>query len=66
MKRDATPFKMAVLSEYLEKNGRMLEVYTNRDSMFAVAPRAGESEAECTVSDWLKQDVACKSWASAG
>jgi hypothetical protein len=53
--RDATPFNMAVLWEYLEKNGRMVDVYTDRDSMFAVAPRAGESEAERTAADRLTQ-----------
>src|ERR1019366_5120665 len=42
----ATPFNMAVLWEYLEKNGRMVDVYTDRDSMFQVAPRAGENEQE--------------------
>ena len=45
VERDATPFNMAVLWEYLEKNGRMVDVYTDRDSMFTVPPRAGESEA---------------------
>jgi hypothetical protein len=44
-----------VLWEYLEKNGRMVDVYTDRDSMFAVAPRAGESEAERTAADRLTQ-----------
>ena len=42
---DATPQNMGVLWEYLEKNGRMVDVYTDRDSMFTVAPRPGESEA---------------------
>src|SRR5580693_2896964 len=52
---DATPQNMAVLWEYLEKNGRMVDVYTDRDSMFTVAPRAGESEAERTAADRLTQ-----------
>ncbi len=39
VERDATPFNMAVLWEYLEKNGRMVDVYTDRDSMFTVPPR---------------------------
>ena len=43
---DATPFNMAVLWEYLEKNGRMVDVYTDRDSMFTVPRRTGESEQE--------------------
>jgi len=55
VERDATPFNMAVLWEYLEKNGRMVDVYTDRDSMFAVAPRAGESEAERAAADRLTQ-----------
>src|ERR1700675_542134 len=55
VERDATPFNMAVLWEYLEKNGRMVDVYTDRDSMFAVSPRAGESEAERAAADRLTQ-----------
>jgi transposase len=55
VERDATPFNMAVLWEYLEKNGRMVDVYTDRDSMFAVAPRAEESEAERVAADRLTQ-----------
>jgi hypothetical protein len=46
VERDATSHNMAVLWEYLEKNGRMVEVYTDRDSMFAVPPRPKESEPE--------------------
>src|SRR5713101_2172621 len=38
---DATPHNMGVLWEYLEKNGRMVDVYTDRDSMFSVTPCAG-------------------------
>jgi transposase len=55
VERDATPFNMAVLWEYLEKNGRMVDVYTDRDSMFAVSPRAGESEVERSAADRLTQ-----------
>ena len=44
VERDATPLNMAVLWEYLEKNGRMVDVYTDRDSMFTVAPRPRESK----------------------
>src|SRR6266700_452201 len=43
VERDATPQNMGVLWEYLERNGRMVDVYTDRDSMFAVPPRPGES-----------------------
>src|SRR5271168_2201768 len=52
---DATPFNMAVLWEYLEKNGRMVDVYTDRDSMFTVAPRVGESDQERIAADRLTQ-----------
>jgi transposase len=48
VERDATSYNMAVLWEYLDKNGRMVEVYTDRDSMFAVPPRPKESESERT------------------
>ena len=39
---DATPCNMAVLWEYIEKNGRMVDVYTDRDSMFTVPRRKGK------------------------
>lgn len=51
---DATPQNMAVLWEYLEKNGRMVDVYTDRDSMFT-APRARENAAERVKQDRLTQ-----------
>jgi hypothetical protein len=46
---------MAVLWEYLDKHGRMVEVYTDRDSMFAVPPRDGESEGQQREADRLTQ-----------
>jgi DNA-binding Lrp family transcriptional regulator len=52
---DSTPHNMGVLWEYLEKNGRMVEVYTDRDSMFAVAPRPGESQLQRGEADRLTQ-----------
>jgi transposase len=52
---DATPFNMAVLWEYLEKNGRMVDVYTDRDSMFTVPPRQGESKDQQRGADRLTQ-----------
>jgi len=55
VERDATPFNMGVLWEYLEKNGRMVEVYTDRDSMFEVAPRKGESAEDRIAADRLTQ-----------
>jgi transposase len=52
---DATRFNMAVLWEYLDKNGRMADVYTDRDSMFTVPLRKGESEEERKIADRLTQ-----------
>jgi transposase len=55
VERDATPQNMGVLWEYLEKNGRMVDVYTDRDSMFAIPPRAGETQQERVAEDRLTQ-----------
>jgi transposase len=55
VEHDATPHNMGVLWEYLEKNGRMVDVYTDRDSMFAVPPRPGESPEEEREADRLTQ-----------
>ena len=52
---DATRFNTAVLWEYIEKNGRMVEVYTDRDSMFTVPCRAGENEEQRVAADRLTQ-----------
>ncbi len=52
---DATPFNMAVLWEYIEKNGRMVDVYTDRDSMFTVPRRQGESDQDRQAADRLTQ-----------
>jgi transposase len=52
---DATPQNMGVLWEYLEKNGRMVDVYTDRDSMFAVPLRPGESKDQQREADRLTQ-----------
>ena len=55
VERDATPQNMGVLWAYLEKNGRMVDVYTDRDSMFSVAPRPAESEQQRREADRLTQ-----------
>ncbi len=52
---DATPQNMGVLWEYLEKNGRMVDVYTDRASMFTVQPRPGESKQQQREADRLTQ-----------
>jgi transposase len=55
VEHDSTPFNMAVLWEYLEKHGRMVDVYTDRDSMFTVPVRAGESVVRQRQADRLTQ-----------
>jgi transposase len=55
VERDATPFNMAVLWEYLEKNGRMVDVYTDRDSMFAVPLQPGQNKDQQREADRLTQ-----------
>ena len=53
VERDSTPHNMGVLWEYLEKNGRMVDVYTDRDSMFTVPRRPGESKEQQREADRL-------------
>jgi hypothetical protein len=55
VERDATPQNMGVLWEYLERNGRMVDVYTDRDSMFVVPPRVEESADQRRKTDRLTQ-----------
>ena len=71
---DATPQNMAVLWEYQEKNGRAVDVYMDRDSMFTVAPRrqkrAKRREANRLtqlgrarpVADFPNHPTACSFW----
>jgi hypothetical protein len=55
VRQDSTRENMGVLWEYLERNGRMVDVYTDHHSMFAVAARAKESAAERQAADRLTQ-----------
>ena len=55
VERDATPFNMGVLWEYIEKNGRMVDVYTDRAAMFTVTPKSGESREQQRQADRLTQ-----------
>jgi hypothetical protein len=41
VKSDGTRENMGVLREYVTRFGRAVDYYTDRDSMFAVAPRPG-------------------------
>jgi hypothetical protein len=52
---DGTRENMGVLWEYIERNGRPVEVYTDRHAMFAVPRRVGESEEQRKQADRLTQ-----------
>ena len=55
VQHDGTRENMGVLWEYLERNGRMVDVYTDRAAMFMVTPRAGESAQQRREADRLTQ-----------
>jgi hypothetical protein len=55
VRHDGTRENMGVLWEYLERYGRMVETYTDRDSMFAVPPRKEESERQRRAADRVTQ-----------
>jgi transposase len=55
VRRDGTRENMGVLWEYVERFGRAVDYYTDRDSMFAVAPRPGESKQQQREADRLTQ-----------
>ena len=55
VEHDGTRENMGVLREYLERNGRPVEVYTDRDSMFYVPLRKGESREQRRQADRLTQ-----------
>ena len=46
VQHDGTREKMGVLWGYLERNGRMVDVYTDRAAMFMVTPKSNESAAQ--------------------
>lgn len=52
---DGTRENMGVLWEYLERYGRMVDVYTDRAAMFTVTPRRDESQAQGRQADRLTQ-----------
>lgn len=53
--RDGTRENMGVLWEYVTRYGRAVDYYTDRDSMFMVAPRPGESKEQQRAADRLTQ-----------
>jgi len=52
---DGTRENMGVLWEYVERFGRAVDYYTDRDSMFAVPLRAGESREQQRQADRVTQ-----------
>ena len=55
VRSDGTRENMGVLWEYVVRFGRAVDYYTDRDSMFAVAPRRGESKEQQRMADRLTQ-----------
>lgn len=55
VQRDGTRENMGVLWEYVKRFGRVVDYYTDRDSMFAVVPRPGESKEQQREADRLTQ-----------
>ncbi len=55
VQHDGTRENMGVLWEYVERQGRMVDVYTDRAAMFMVTPRAKESAQQRQESDRLTQ-----------
>jgi hypothetical protein len=55
VQHDGTRENMGVLWQYVERKGRMVDVYTDRAAMFMVTPRAGESAHERQQADRLTQ-----------
>jgi hypothetical protein len=55
VQHDGTRENMGVLWQYVERQGRMVDVYTDRAAMFMVTPRAKESAQQRQESDRLTQ-----------
>ena len=55
VQHDGTRENMGVLWQYVERQGRMVDVYTDRAAMFMVTPRAKESAQQRRESDRLTQ-----------
>jgi hypothetical protein len=55
VRHDSTRENMGVLWEYLERNGHMVDVHTDHDSMFAVTRRPTETEEQWRAADRLTQ-----------
>lgn len=55
VQHDGTRENMGVLWEYLERNGRMADVYTDRAAMFMVTPKSNETAQEREKADRTTQ-----------
>ena len=55
VQHDGTRENMGVLWQYIERQGRMVDVYTDRAAMFMVRPRAKESAQQRQESDRVTQ-----------
>jgi len=55
VQHDGTRENMGVLWQYVEGNGRMVDLYTDRAGIFMVAPRARESAQQRQEADRLSQ-----------
>lgn len=55
VQHDGTRENMGVLWQYVERRGRMVDVYTDRAAMFMVTPRTQESAPQRQESDRLTQ-----------
>jgi hypothetical protein len=55
VQHDGTRENMGVLWQYVERQGRMVDVYTDRAAMFMVTPRAKESAQQREEADRLTQ-----------
>jgi hypothetical protein len=55
VQHDGTRENMGVLWEYLERNGRMVDVYTDRAAMFMVTPKSNESAEQRKKADRTTQ-----------
>lgn len=55
VQHDGTRENMGVLWEYLERNGRMVDVYTDRAAIFMVTPRAQQNAQQRQEADRLTQ-----------
>ncbi len=55
VQRDGTRENMGDWWEYVTRLGRAVDYYTDRDSMFSVAPRPGESKEQQRIAERLMQ-----------